>query len=268
MNASFASELYIPTEDVLKPYEIEGGSDEASLPNTRRRHDENISILPCDSVSKIHSLQERFMLDLLTIPPSDKEAAHHGIIDTNDLRSNVEVSDLSLHTVESGLWWDSQVLRSDRIENDELPEPNRGTHDASSESDNKALSKSETHDEGMNTEVPSENAGATNEDPLNCGSETRRRRRREFHKIHTRRSRAKLNEKMEMLRNVLPEPPNGLVIKSKAQIIDFAISVIAQWSVPHVQKCNCTEKGARLANVDHSGELFTGEPSDPLIFGN
>lgn len=59
------------------------------------------------------------------------------------------------------------------------------------------------------------------------GSDVRRRRRREFHKIHTRRSRAKLNEKMEMLRSVLPEPPSGMVVKSKAQIIDYAISMLA-----------------------------------------
>lgn len=59
-------------------------------------------------------------------------------------------------------------------------------------------------------------------------SENRSRRRREFHKIHTRRSRAKLNEKMELLRRVLPDPPSGLVVKSKAQIIDYAISVVGE----------------------------------------
>lgn len=61
-------------------------------------------------------------------------------------------------------------------------------------------------------------------------TEIRSKKRREFHKIHTRRSRAKLNEKMEMLRRVLPEPPSGLVVKSKAQVIDYAISVLGHLS--------------------------------------
>eukprot|EP00178_Gracilaria_changii_P014666 TRINITY_DN41213_c0_g1_i1.p1 TRINITY_DN41213_c0_g1~~TRINITY_DN41213_c0_g1_i1.p1 ORF type:complete len:295 (+),score=61.04 TRINITY_DN41213_c0_g1_i1:649-1533(+) len=60
------------------------------------------------------------------------------------------------------------------------------------------------------------------------GGEQRRKRRREFHKIHTRRSRAKLNEKLALLRAVLPEPPADVVVKSKAQVIDYAISVLAR----------------------------------------
>ena len=55
--------------------------------------------------------------------------------------------------------------------------------------------------------------------------ESRAIRRREFHKIHTRRSRAKLNDKMDKLLSVLPAPPPGVVIKSKAQILDYAITV-------------------------------------------
>lgn len=55
--------------------------------------------------------------------------------------------------------------------------------------------------------------------------DSRALRRREFHKIHTRRSRAKLNDKMDKLLATLPEPPPGVVIKSKAQILDYAISV-------------------------------------------
>lgn len=62
----------------------------------------------------------------------------------------------------------------------------------------------------------------------NAFKEVRSRRRREFHKIHTRRSRAKLNEKMDLLRRILPEPPTGIVVKSKAQIIDYAITVLAR----------------------------------------
>lgn len=65
------------------------------------------------------------------------------------------------------------------------------------------------------------------------GSDVRSRRRREFHKIHTRRSRAKLNEKMDLLKRVLPKPPSGVVVKSKAQIIDYAISVLGQLSFSH-----------------------------------
>lgn len=68
------------------------------------------------------------------------------------------------------------------------------------------------------------------------GSELRSRRRREFHKIHTRRSRAKLNEKMDLLKRVLPEPPSGMVVKSKAQIIDYAISVLRQLSLTQMQR--------------------------------
>ncbi|PXF48893.1 hypothetical protein BWQ96_01235 [Gracilariopsis chorda] len=65
------------------------------------------------------------------------------------------------------------------------------------------------------------------------GGDQRSKRRREFHKIHTRRSRAKLNEKMELLRRVLPEPPAGVVVKSKAQIIDHAIAVLSQLQDAH-----------------------------------
>lgn len=54
--------------------------------------------------------------------------------------------------------------------------------------------------------------------------EERALRRRAFHKIHTRRSRAKLNDKMEHLRQVLPSPPPGICVKSKAQILDWAIA--------------------------------------------
>lgn len=64
--------------------------------------------------------------------------------------------------------------------------------------------------------------------PATAFKEVRSRRRREFHKIHTRRSRAKLNEKMDLLRRILPEPPSGIVVKSKAQIIDYAITVLAR----------------------------------------
>lgn len=58
------------------------------------------------------------------------------------------------------------------------------------------------------------------------GIEMRRKRRREFHKIHTRRSRAKLNSRMDELKEILPNPPNGVVIKSKAQIIEYAIYIL------------------------------------------
>jgi hypothetical protein len=54
--------------------------------------------------------------------------------------------------------------------------------------------------------------------------EERARRRRAFHKVHTRRSRAKLNDKLEHLRRALPTPPAGTCVKSKAQILDWAIA--------------------------------------------
>lgn len=59
-----------------------------------------------------------------------------------------------------------------------------------------------------------------------CKSETRQIKRREFHKVHTRRSRAKLNERMKVLKNILPVPPEGVTIKSKAQIIEYTISIL------------------------------------------
>lgn len=57
-------------------------------------------------------------------------------------------------------------------------------------------------------------------------AEIKKRKRREFHKVHTRRSRAKLNQKMEELKAILPVPMNGMAVKSKAQVIDYAISVL------------------------------------------
>lgn len=60
--------------------------------------------------------------------------------------------------------------------------------------------------------------------------ETRAIRRREFHKIHTRRSRAKLNDKMDKLLAALPTPPPGVVVKSKAQILDYAVNVLTALS--------------------------------------
>lgn len=62
--------------------------------------------------------------------------------------------------------------------------------------------------------------------PSACSSTIRKQRRREFHKIHTQRSRAKLNERMEMLKSKLPQSCAGRVIKSKAQIIDQAVCVL------------------------------------------
>lgn len=62
----------------------------------------------------------------------------------------------------------------------------------------------------------------------NIAKQARAQKRREFHKIHTRRSRAKLNERMEKLLSQLPTPPPNQVIKSKAQILDYAIEVIEE----------------------------------------
>jgi Helix-loop-helix DNA-binding domain len=59
---------------------------------------------------------------------------------------------------------------------------------------------------------------------LNLTKEERALRRRVFHKVHTRRSRAKLNEKLDHLRLILPTPPPGTCVKSKAQILDWAIA--------------------------------------------
>lgn len=60
--------------------------------------------------------------------------------------------------------------------------------------------------------------------------EERALRRRVFHKVHTRRSRAKLNEKLDHLRLILPPPPPGTCVKSKAQILDWAISCAGRFS--------------------------------------
>lgn len=80
--------------------------------------------------------------------------------------------------------------------------------------------------------------------------EVRALRRREFHKIHTRRSRAKLNEKMDMLRDVLPEPPAGVHLKSKAQILDYAISIFRE-----------TRNGCNTADGDHKTPCFRSAAS-------
>jgi hypothetical protein len=69
-----------------------------------------------------------------------------------------------------------------------------------------------------------DSGGAAGLDDVNLTKEERARRRRDFHKVHTRRSRAKLNDKMDELRRVLPAPPAGRSLKSKAQILDWAIS--------------------------------------------
>lgn len=60
--------------------------------------------------------------------------------------------------------------------------------------------------------------------------EERALRRRVFHKVHTRRSRAKLNEKLDHLRLILPSPPPGTSVKSKAQILDWAICCATRFS--------------------------------------
>lgn len=77
------------------------------------------------------------------------------------------------------------------------------------------------------------------------GTDIKKIRRREFHKIHTRRSRAKLNERMERLRRTLPAPPSGVVVKSKAQIIDYAIVVIKSL-MKDISSCSLSQVENRI----------------------
>lgn len=78
----------------------------------------------------------------------------------------------------------------------------------------------------------------TAENSTKLTKEERALRRRAFHKIHTRRSRAKLNDKMEHLRQVLPSPPPGMCVKSKAQILDWAIACASAQNLSSTQDMN------------------------------
>lgn len=117
-------------------------------------------------------------------------------------------------------WWESTVGQDNLMQGTTVKSctPVPGCDDQNhSDGDLKSISDFENQYESSCLEGQSS---------LNISSDIRKQRRREFHKIHTRRSRAKLNERMELLRKVLPSPPPGLIVKSKAQIIDYAISVL------------------------------------------
>lgn len=94
--------------------------------------------------------------------------------------------------------------------------------------------------------------------------EERALRRRAFHKVHTRRSRAKLNDKMDHLRRVLPAPPPGTCVKSKAQILDWAIACASAHRLPAPRKGT----GSNTNKISPGLPRHTlAEPSTPMQSG-
>lgn len=227
------------TVDLLKKYDIPG---DLGTGNTMATDESAETSVPLSHVlDKGTYLQDRFMLDFLTVPEIERlgksDDGHVPPVEDIDFRNELSKE----HDTED--WWESDALHSEILGEQPIVQNARQRNSAKSE----ILGSPTLHTEGVMEEEGSENGNhcPEEEDIVMGGTDTRRRRRREFHKIHTRRSRAKLNEKMEMLRHILPDPPNGLVIKSKAQIIDYAISIIAQWSSAEVsfpRNCSCAER--------------------------
>lgn len=146
-----------------------------------------------------------------------------------------EGSDISTDVGDTALWWDTALLdgrmgsgSDETVGGENNADRGDGVDNAKDVNGQERKGKIEKKTNGVEK----------------GGSENRRRRRREFHKIHTRRSRAKLNEKMEMLRRVLPDPPAGVVVKSKAQIIDYAITVLGELSMGQLAvQCTANSPG-------------------------
>lgn len=167
--------------------------------------------------SKNGAVSEKFILELLSLPELTRKPDKAG------RALGEEISDISTDTGDLCMSWEVGCMEEGGIGGD------MEALVGGSEGETTAKVK-EKGKEGKGKD----SAG---------GSELRSRRRREFHKIHTRRSRAKLNEKMELLRRMLPEPPSGMVVKSKAQIIDYAITVLGQLSLRHMENSNSMNGG-------------------------
>jgi hypothetical protein len=100
-------------------------------------------------------------------------------------------------------------------------------------------------------------------DDANLTKEERARRRRDFHKVHTRRSRAKLNDKMDELRRVLPAPPAGRSLKSKAQILDWAILFATAQMEARGGDCTVLGFGIGVGGSNGSGKGTSGRRRVP-----
>lgn len=195
---------------------------------TTMRNDETTdTVLPnLPDFDKSGYTEERFMLDFLSEP--DEEQLHRSREATAPKRDGYHLKNEFSKETDGEIWWDSNTLHNEILgRSHTVYECSRSGSPASENQTSGRIGMSHDLQTAQKTDG-TYRSSIENGKGLG-GSDTRKRRRREFHKIHTRRSRAKLNEKMETLRHVLPDPPKGLIIKSKAQIIDYAISYIAQW---------------------------------------
>lgn len=207
--------------------------------------------------SKNTEVTEKFILDLLSLPEMHNVSAK-GASEDNSMPMSCENSDFSAKegfprswTPKSGTMQAEKLIPNEpanveKISDSDLNRKDTGLAtidviDVHAARGDVKIESINDHDDPEQLNFTHHNLKGIRGAPI--FKEIRTRRRREFHKIHTRRSRAKLNEKMELLRRVLPEPPAGLVVKSKAQIIDYAITVLAKLPLSQLEAdCTLTQK--------------------------
>lgn len=165
----------------------------------------------------IEQNQEDFKFDEFQFADLNTNVPFPKISKTSDC---LNVDNMSADACDLSHWWEKSVKPGDALEghceNDrKFPVHNVSTENTAGTCLDIMIKDSEIQIDSMKS------TGCT-------GGDIRRKRRREFHKIHTRRSRAKLNEKMELLKSMLPSPPPGMVVKSKAQIIEHTILILKQ----------------------------------------
>lgn len=201
--------------------------------------------------SKNAEVTEKFILDLLSLPEMHNVSAK-GASEDNSISMSCENSNFSAKeglprswTPKSGIVQaEKDLIPNEPANLEKLSDSDLNQRDAGLMTIDMHGARGDVKIEGITDHDGSDQVNCTHHNLKGIRGapifkEIRTRRRREFHKIHTRRSRAKLNEKMELLRRVLPEPPAGLVVKSKAQIIDYAITVLAKVPLNQLE-ADCT----------------------------
>lgn len=160
---------------------------------------------------------ETFIFDLLSSSNMAEPAFKSNMLPPR--RESMMGKKRNPRAMDDSTWWEGNLLDVDVDCGVTIPLPGSSSLDSDQDWP-KGLQPENQFDE------KTKSAGKEKSKDGTHSVDIRKRRRREFHKIHTRRSRAKLNERMESLRRALPHPPTGLVVKSKAQIVDFAICVL------------------------------------------